>query len=280
MFLDEYSQLTSKCPISKLGEIFSYYYADINDVHILARDCIELDIRSAFPTICKIMFGEDNAFVKKIFSIEDKFERNKFIAIKLKAKQERENHHTKYIEDLNNYCKQFTFGKVYNNYNDVNILEYKKDSLLFNGETSDPIFQSVEDCLNDNNVEFRETKIDSYIRFEKTSIYVNSKNIIVKGKFKDCPEFIIDEVLPELLINNNLYNFNNLNKIKTKYSNKYFEILKQNNLINKIKYYYSFGDNQFLDSNGKFTKSIRDIDPNQILIKFLYPIISLLRSER
>ena len=280
MFLDEYNLLTSKCPISKLGEIFSYYYADINDVHILARDCIELDIRSAFPTICKIMFGEDNAFVKRIFSIEDKFERNKFIAIKLKAKQERENNKTKYIEELNNYCKQFTFGKVYNNYNDVNILEYKKDSLLFNGEIRDsPIFQYIEECINDNNVEFRESKVNIYIRFEKTSIYNYDNEIVVKGKFKDCPQFILEEVLPNVLLNGEVYNFNFLNKVKTKYSEKYFEILKQNNLINKIKYYFSF-NGQFLDKDGKFTKNINEICPSMVLIKFLYPIISLLRSEK
>jgi hypothetical protein len=276
VFNDEYAKLTDTCKISKLTEIFSFYYADTNDVQVLARECIELDIRSAFPTICRLMFGEDHAFVKKIFEIDNKFERNKFIAITLKKQGEIDNR--KYLEELNSYCKLIIFGKVYNNYDNVEILEYKKDGLLFNGELRDvPHFKSVEDYLEKGQITFGKMFVRMYIRFNKTSIYQYDNNTEIKGKFKECPLFIYEEVLPILLREEKLDG----NKIKKIYTKEFFEILKQNTIMSKIKYYYGFGSEttQFLDLTGKLTKSVNQIDPNQVLIKFLYPIISLLRSE-
>ncbi|MBC8427540.1 MAG: hypothetical protein H8D97_01475 [Proteobacteria bacterium] len=280
MFLEEYDKLTTnKCTISKLGEIFSFYYADTNDVQILARDCIELDIRSAFPTICRLMFGEDHAFVKNIFNIDSKFERNKFISITLTKQSKIDDR--RYLEELNNYCKMFIFGKVFNNYDNINILEFKKDGMLFNGELSEPKYiKEIETYFEKNKVNFNKMQLQMYMRFNKTSIYqykeTNNNDIVIKGKFKDCPEFLYKEVFPAL------FKDGTVNKISIKkyYNRKYFEILKQNHLIDKIKYYYGFGENQFLDLTGKLNKSINEIDPNQVLIQFLYPILSLLRSER
>lgn len=278
MFLEEYTKLTDKCEISKLTEIFNFYYADTNDVQVLARDCIELDIRSAFPTICRLMFGEDNAFVKQIFNITSKFERNKFIAIQLTKQTKLDNR--RYLEELNSYCKLFIFGKVFNNYGDISILEYKKDGILFNGEINDePQYGKIEKSFEEKGVTFNKLFVRMYLRFNKTSIYQYDNDTMVKGHFKNCPEFLHTEVFPSLFKDGTI----NSDTVKKYYSKQYFEILKQNHLVNKIKYYYGFGegkDIKFLNSNGEFTTKIQEIDPNQILIKFLYPILSLIKSER
>lgn len=276
MFLEEYTKLTEKCAISKLGEKFTFYYADNNDVQVLARDCIELDIRSAFPTICKLMFGEDHAFVKKIFEIDNKFERNKFIAITLTAQSKIDNR--EYLKELNNYCKLIIFGKAFNNYNNISILEFKKDGLLFNGESIESQYGKVEETLEEKGITFNRMFVRMYLRFNKTSIYQYDNDTVVKGKFKDCPQFLHDEVFPSLFKEGNI---NNIKKIKQVYSKKFFEILKHNHLIDKIRYYYGFSNNQFLvEGSTEFTKSINNINPNQVLIQFLYPIISLIKSER
>jgi hypothetical protein len=278
VFLEEYTKLTDKCEISKLTEIFNFYYADTNDVQVLARDCIELDIRSAFPTICRLMFGEDNAFVKQIFNITSKFERNKFIAIQLTKQTKLDNR--RYLEELNSYCKLFIFGKVFNNYGDISILEYKKDGILFNGEINDePQYGKIEKSFEEKGVTFNKLFVRMYLRFNKTSIYQYDNDTMVKGHFKNCPEFLHTEVFPSLFKDGTI----NSDTVKKYYSKQYFEILKQNHLVNKIKYYYGFGegkDIKFLNSNGEFTTKIQEIDPNQILIKFLYPILSLIKSER
>ena len=274
MFLEDYSKLTDKCKISKLGEPFSFYHADSNDVQVLARDCIELDIRSAFPTICKLMFGEDDAFVKEIFKKETKIEKVIYISTNIKKIKREES-----LKTLNNYCKLFIFGKVFNDYDNITILEYKKDGILFNGELREESqIKNVEDLLNKHKIEFKQSSVETYFRFNMTSIYEYEDNKIeIKGILKDCPEFLIDEIFPNLLsgeINNSI--------IKKVYSNKYYEILKQNGLRDKINYYYAFGENnnKFLNNNGKLEKiSLTNINPNQVLIHFLYPMIGLLRNE-
>ncbi len=274
MFLEEYTKLTEKCAISKLGEKFTFYYADNNDVQVLARDCIELDIRSAFPTICKLMFGEDDAFVKEIFKKETKIEKVIYISTNIKKIKREES-----LKTLNNYCKLFIFGKVFNDYDNITILEYKKDGILFNGELREESqIKNVEDLLNKHKIEFKQSSVETYFRFNMTSIYEYEDNKIeIKGILKDCPEFLIDEIFPNLLsgeINNSI--------IKKVYSNKYYEILKQNGLRDKINYYYAFGENnnKFLNNNGKLEKiSLTNINPNQVLIHFLYPMIGLLRNE-
>ena len=264
MFLgQEYAKLTENCEISKLNnDKLVFYYADTNDVQILVRDVLELDIRSAFPTICKIMFGEEHAFVKQIFEQQNKFERNKFIAITLKREGIVDNR--EYIQELQNYCKMIIFAKVFNSYKDVNILEFKKDGIVFSGGIlEDPIYSKIEKVLNDNGIMFGKTIIKHYIRFNRISIFdTTNDGIIIKGT-NDYPVFIKEEVLPKLFINPN--NFELLNNIKKYYSREFLEILKVNTLANKIKYYY--GDGFDINTN-----------PEEVLIGFLYPIISLLRN--
>ena len=75
MLLKEYDSLTNNCKFSELGSVYTFYYADSNNIQLFAKDCIEIDIKSAFPTICKIMFGEDDEFVKNIFSRQNNIER-------------------------------------------------------------------------------------------------------------------------------------------------------------------------------------------------------------
>jgi hypothetical protein len=270
MFLDEYSKLTNECKISKLGETYFFYYADENNLNLLVNDCIEIDIRSAFPSICRILFGKENEIVKEIYKKETKLERNIFISTRLKDN----------IPELNDYCKYFIFLKIFNNYDNINILEYKKDSLLFSGEISvKPKYDYIENYFEDQEIEFKLNNIKKYIRFSKTSVYQNDNIIDVKGKYKDPPVFLKTSIT-DIINENKIFDNDFLNNILKFYKNElYLDLFKFNHLIDKVKHHYTFGDNSFLDRFGKFSKNINDIDPTQVLFKFLYPILTLLKQK-
>ena len=66
--IELYTSLTKYCPINTLGSPFSWYYADQGDSNILANNLIEMDVKSAFPNICRIKLGEAHPFVEAIYS--------------------------------------------------------------------------------------------------------------------------------------------------------------------------------------------------------------------
>ena len=62
-----------------------YYQADIEKSIISVKDVYEIDIKSAFPTICRIMFREEKEFIDRLNELqEDKLARNIFISTTLK----------------------------------------------------------------------------------------------------------------------------------------------------------------------------------------------------
>ena len=82
--IDIFINITKGESIAQIGSPFLFYYSDDIDKDILIKDIFSIDIKSAFPTICKILFGDESEFVKKIYSFDKKLERNIFISTTLK----------------------------------------------------------------------------------------------------------------------------------------------------------------------------------------------------
>jgi len=129
--------ITVDCDIAQLGPPFSYYYADVLKSNLLAKDVFEVDVKSAFPTICKLYFGEEHPFVKSIFAIDSKLERNIFIATTLKQQAEQDGGH--YLNELNLWSKILVLGYTYCRYEDVSIIQYVKDGVIIRGKLRDLI---------------------------------------------------------------------------------------------------------------------------------------------
>ena len=75
--------------LAQIDKNIAYYLADKDDQFVSSRhtknlNIVELDIKSAFPTICRNIFGKESSFVQKMDSFTDKKERLIFIATTLK----------------------------------------------------------------------------------------------------------------------------------------------------------------------------------------------------
>lgn len=274
-----YSKLVQDCPIKTLGEQFAYYYADQSDNSILARNIIEIDIESAFPIILQLMFGRDHQFVKNFKQINNKEKRLIYISTTLTAQKEIDGR--MYLSELNNWSKIIVLGFIYNNYSDVSILQYEKDGASFSGNIrSEPVEQQFNNILTNNGINFHIDNIGIYIRFNRTSFAVKNDEIKIKGRMKDPPGYIKNTILPLLLLKNDIYNFKILNNLKKIYSDLHFQIVLQSHISDKVKEYYTFGKNSYLNSDAKIQNSLVNCDPKQILLGLIYPILALLRLEK
>lgn len=274
-----YIDIVSECSIGQLGPPFSYYYADDVQTNLLAKDVIEVDIKSAFPTICKLYFGEDHPFVKNIFALEDKLERNIYIATTLKQQADLDG--SQYLNELNLWSKIFVLGYTYSKYKDISIIQYVKDGVIIQGKLKDTFTQNQHIFLNyivDHNIIFHETPILYYIRFNKTSIIKTSNELKVKGKFRNLPKYIETELLPRFF-NGEIYDSDLLYHIRDIYSRTYFEILKGGKLFMDIEYFYGLNENQYLNIQENFG-GLGNICPKIYLIGIIYPILSLFRINQ
>jgi len=272
-----FSEITADRDIARLGAPYSYYYSDEIKSNILAENVIEIDIKSAFPTICKIYFGKDHQFVKNIFEINDKLKRNISISTTLKEQSELDD--GKYLNELNLWSKIIILGYVYSRYNEVVILQFIKDGAIIKGKLKDDISEKENQFLNfiiDNDVEFHEHPLDYYIRFNKTSIIKSPSKIDVKGKYKALPKFIQDIVFPRFF-NGDIYDYKLLNSLRQIYSSLYFNILYNSNITDYISDYYSI-DGQYLNKHDQFS-TLTEICPKMYLINIIYPVLSLFRLK-
>lgn len=279
-----YSILTKDCPINKIGEDINYYQSDKLGSNLLVRNCIELDMDGAFPNICRYLFAEsDPQFIENLNQITVKKERNIFLTNYLKNKSPNRN----YLIELTNYAKIFTLGHIYNNYNNVDILEFKKDGALFTGEQTNPKNEQWDKFNQINNFSYHQENIAFYCRYLKTSIYAKKETneINVKGVYKNPPKFIEQNLLPKLIINNDIF-ANDLISLTSIYSKKFLNILHLSNLYEDIKYYYAFNENKYLSSQLRLEtivfgpKIIEIVEPFLTLKQFIYPLLSLLRLEK
>jgi len=264
--------------LGTLGDKYVYQLADTTKSSILSTNAIEVDIKSAFPTICRLMYGEDNSFVQQIFKIESKFERNKFISIQLTEQSKKDG--ISYLQDLNFWSKVLVLGYLYAKYEDIVIIQYIKDGVVFNGNIKgNPCdnSNSFNKYVVDNDVTFHEKHLDSFIRFNRTTVIKLGDKLSVKGIFKDPPQYINDIVIPSIM-SGNIYDYKHLEDVKLKYSYKYYMILREAPLTEELTYYYRSND-QYLNEIGK-PCGVMDLDPRAYLRYIVYPILSLYRLKQ
>ncbi len=273
-----YVKLTKDCSINQLGPPYVYYHANEMKTNILGYDCLDIDIKSAFPTICSILFGKDHQFVKNIYSLDDKLKRNIYISNTLTDQTKRDGY--PYILELNLWSKMLVLCYTYSNYENITILEYVKDGLIIKG-TKKNIKKNydfkLEEFIEQYNITFHEDNVDAYIRFNRTSIYRKQDNIKVKGQYHHPPQYIMYVLL--MLFKNNIYNHSVLKEIKEIYKDLFFQILIQAKLNEEIQQYFSFNKNRYISDGGKLTENLMECKPKQYLVEFIYPIISLLRAQ-
>jgi len=282
--LNIYVKLTQHCQIGELGPPYTYYYADHFNSDILANNIIEIDIEKAGPSICKIMFGKNSEFVKQLFEIEDKKKRSKIISTTLKNYDD--NYGTQYINELTLWNKIIVLGYVYSMFDNIQILEYVKDGIVFSGErisNDSVISKQFINFIDKYKITFHENIIHYYIRFNKSSIikYQDQDKLIVKGFYRNLPVFISDCI--SFFLDGNLYDDEMLQKVKKVYSHEFLEILIYSNLSSYINQYYGFIDSdnnvKYLDYNNKLCNSKFNINVKNYLFQIVYPVLSLLRSS-
>lgn len=286
--INKYLELTKqhKCPVAELDGGLVYYYADKigSNIYIngeVSEKIIEIDVKSAFPTICKFLYGPNHWFVKKIYEFDNKFDRNKYIAVTLTHNKSPD---LKYkINDLNIWSKVIVLTYCYSYLIDPFLLELKKDGIVVTCKEVNPETNDVLDLLYELGFKFHSNFIDQYLRYHRTSIYAQSKELTIKGTFKNPPNFV-KSFLKQVLNNNNLvYNNDFLYNIKNIYSKLYFDILILKGLYTDIEDKYEFAPLKFINSEGKLQhlKSIYEckdvIVPEQYLYNVIYPVIALLK---
>ena len=239
---------------------YSYYYADELNTQVLVNDLIYIDIKSAFPTFCNILFNNNKDFINELNSKESKLEKNIYISTHLKSEQ---------LTLLNYLCKVFILNYVFKNYEIINILEYIKDGIVIDGyQINNLEFDGI--C-------FKTEELKYYCRFNKTSFKYKNNEIEIKGNFKNPPPYIINNILLLLFEKNDFYNKEFFN-LKIIYSDLFKEILKVNNLYNMIKNYYIFDNKYFIDGNGGRINSLNDFKPENTLRFFIYPLLFMFRN--
>lgn len=266
--LEYYGETVPNENIFKLGEIFNYYYADDINSKILTRNLIKVDIKSAFPTICELIFGSDSPFIKELKTIENKLERNIFISNTLKNIKDE-----KYLLELNNYSKIIVFNYIFNKYENVKVFEYQKDGVLFSGDLTTPKDNNLHNILSKFFI-FHIDKIELYIRFYRTSFYYFNNQLEIKGNLKNPPEFIFNktkEIIKDPYIN--------LNKLLNIYNDEFFNICKLLHLTIELNTYFKFNNTYFLNKRGEKSTDPVSCDPRSVLKYYFFPILSMLRTE-
>lgn len=275
--IDLYIKATKECPLHQLGPPYTYYYSDETKSNILAKNIIEIDIKSAFPTICKILFGKEHPFVKNIFNINDKLQRNIFISTTLTDQTKIDNIH--YLNELNLWSKMLILSYTYLKYKNIHILEYVKDGIMIKGELNNEppeLFYILSKFIKEHEILFHEKIKPFYIRFNKTTISIIDDKLKIKGNYHEPPEYL--RTIIQDILNGNIYN-KKLIELKRIYSKLFFNILYKTALKDDIRYYYQFQENKYLDKNNKLTQTISEIYPKGYLFEFIYPILSLIRID-
>lgn len=277
--IDIFINVTKGEPIAQIGSPFLFYYSDDLDKDILIKDIFSIDIKSAFPTICKILFGEESEFVKKIYSYEEKLKRNIFISTTLKNWSQTTN--IDYLSEITLLSKILIFNYVFSKYSNIKILEYAKDGMYIHGIPNtnyNEYHEKFFEIMKKYNIVYHEDKIDTYIRFNKTSIYQSKANIEIKGKYKDLPSGLYDIVVK--LLSGLIYNNELISLIQKVYSKDYFNILFYGSVVDYLEYLYKFKNNKFININGDFIESINEVNPYSYLYNIIYPILNLIRLEQ
>ncbi len=267
--------------IAKIGGPISWYLADSNNniINMTGNNTnyiLDLDIKSAFPTICHNLFNQNSPFITHLDSIQEKLEKNIFIATTLKGER---------LKQINQICKLIIVGIIFdtqdqNELDDITILELKKDGCLItcnydtlqrikNLNNSDQDFTKYIKLLN---FDFHYDEYTKYIRSNRTTFLLNKglDNLKIKGQYKYIPE-----KLKLSMINIMLNNFVDMKNIKLIYTTEFFKIIQKNNLSTYLKNYYLCNKNKVINHIGKYTNIQYNtkVDPQLYKKLFLYPLL-------
>ena len=244
-----------------------YYLADIEKSIVSFNDVYEIDIRSAFPSICRILFEKEKGFIEKLDELqEDKLARNIFISTTLKE--------TEYLKQLNLIAKMIISSILMDADPEAKPLELKKDGIVYAGKRIDS--GSLYRYFTDKGFTIRTTPYSRYIRYQRTSHYLSEeKKLTVKGVFKDRPPFL--SKLAERVLNEEEIDWDFVDKI---YSNKYFEIIRQNVLDEVFSKYYRCDGGKYLNNQFRYDRirtiaGIKNLSPKSYLKLFIYPLLNL-----
>lgn len=272
--------------LSKINKHISWYFADQEKSLVTSTNrnnqlILEVDITSAFTTICLNLYDHNSEFIKNIKILTDKRERNKYIAINLKGEK---------LKLLNIICKIIILGIIFDTNDeyeieDIQILELKKDGIvltcsiqtynrLININNIDRYFSHY---ITKNNFKFHIMKFNSYIRSNKTSYFSNKDNLIIKGSYKYVPIHLKNIIL-ELM---NVGLSDNINNLKKYYNNNYMMLIRQFH-FDKFQELYMCNEDQILNSEYKYEKySMKSkINPQLYLKMFVYPAMILNIGQR
>jgi len=233
---------------------------------------INIDISSCFPSICKYLFKKDKPeFIKKIYDLTDKKERNILISNTLK--------NTGYLRILNIISKMLIFGYTFDRRDseEILLLEFEKDGNLVSAN-SDYVYQikNVVDSdflkfIDNNQFKFHTEEYEYYIRCNRTSFFWKDGKLRLKGMYKHIPKGLEDII-------NNIFSGSqvDLSHIKKIYSQQYLNIIQKNNLNEILQNYYFDSENRVL--NGQINYEKYDyyktlINPNAYLQTWIYPVL-------
>lgn len=254
-----------KQEIYNLNKI-TYYEADTKNKSISSNTTIyEVDLKSAFPSICTLMFGPESDFVKKMNSFDDKLEKNKFIAISLKE--------TEYLKQLNLISKMVITSSVIANDPESVILELKKDGILYMGKEFNFNNEIIKEYTN-MGFTIHLNIYKKYIRYMKTSYFLDEdSNLIIKGIFKDRPKFLNDKTIS--ILNGDEIDMDELHKY---YSKLYWKIIQRNSLYELFNKFYNCDGNKILNKYLQYQqiKTFNDCNilPRNYLKLFIYPLLN------
>lgn len=282
--IEQYSQITVSPPcedIAKIGKHINFYLADqksqlvtVNETS--GRRIFELDIKGAFPTICRNLLGEDSEFVKKMDSIDEKKGKNIFIATTLKE--------SGLLKQLNNICKIIVIGILFDTpdvdeKNEIFLFEVKKDSCGFscNEITTNRVLNldrytgKFTRFIWSKGFRFHLSPYKVYVRSNRTSFFLTDSNeMIVKGQYKHIPSELC-KIIKNILIRDEIDH----NLIRKIYNRYYWNIIRSNNLMDSLEKYFICDNKKVIDFQGRYKPLNQSVivDPIMYLKLFLYPII-------
>ena len=272
-FFSEVFDLYSRIKVKKENRDFYnintivYYLSDIEKSIIFAENAYEIDIKSAFPTICRIMFEKEKSFIRRLDELQsDKLARNIFISTTLKE--------TEYLKQLNLIAKMIISSVLMDADPEAKIFELKKDGIVYAGNSVNG--GSLYKYFTDKGFVIRTIPYRKYIRYQRTSHYISEeKKLTVKGIFRDRPPFLSN--LAEIVLNEEEVNWDFVDQI---YSNRYFEIVRQNMLDEVFMKYYACDGRKYLNKQFRYDKlgpitQIKNLSPKSYLKLFIYPLLNL-----
>ncbi len=280
--LNLYNQINfsvDESEISKIDKHITYYLADIKNEFIVVNkpNIIDIDIKSAFPTIVNCMFGVCD-FTKKLNKLTNKKEKNIFIATTLKE--------TDYLRRINMISKMIIYGIIKENCSDYILLELKKDGILLQCDNinleklflaingKEYLRNSLTEFVIKSGFNFHTTSYQSYCRCNRTSFFIKDHKLKVKGKYKYLPPKLRSDLL-EYIVGKK----KNLTYLKEIYSNIFLNIIRIEFLKDIIEDYYLCENKKVLDSNNNYVPYNYStlINPKLYLRNFVFPIIASMR---